>query len=85
MRLDTTQQTEESELRERLTEEIQLLKEYQSKTRMKFDAALQLEKNELDDKVSIRRARLVQKVTSFYFSVIYHIIIIVNIIIIIIN
>lgn len=62
MRLDDTQVAEEHELKQRLQQELELLMAYQSKIKMQTEAQHQREKKELEDRVTLRRALLEQKV-----------------------
>ncbi|KAL5016280.1 hypothetical protein ScPMuIL_005869 [Solemya velum] len=61
MRLDDTQVAEEHELKQRLQQELELLMAYQSKIKMQTEAQHQREKKELEDRVTLRRALLEQK------------------------
>lgn len=62
MRLDDSQIKEEHELKQRLQQELELLMAYQSKLKMQMEAQHQRERKELEDRVSLRRALLEQKV-----------------------
>ena len=64
-RLDAAQEQEAKELHERLTQELELLLAYQSKIKMQIEAQHKREKKQLDEKVSLRRALLEQKVSSY--------------------
>jgi len=66
---------EESELRHRLDEELELLTAYQSKMCLQAEAERQREKRILGEKVSLRRAKLIQHVrrcdSVLYFSIFF--------------
>jgi thousand and one amino acid protein kinase len=62
VRMDASQVSEISELRERLQQELELLVAYQSKTRMQMDAQHQRERKELEQRVSLRRALIEQQI-----------------------
>lgn len=62
MRLDDSQIKEEHELKQRLQQELELLMAYQSKLKMQMEAQHQRERKELEERVSLRRALLEQKV-----------------------
>lgn len=59
--LDTTQVQEETELRKRLEEELEVLTNYQVKVSQQMLEQHEREKKELGENASIRRARLIQK------------------------
>lgn len=61
MRLDDSQIKEEHELKQRLQQELELLMAYQSKLKMQMEAQHQRERKELEERVSLRRALLEQK------------------------
>lgn len=61
IRLDESQEIEARQLRTQLQQELELLIAFQSKIRMQTDAQRAREKRELEDRVSIRRAFLEQK------------------------
>ncbi|XP_064613495.1 serine/threonine-protein kinase TAO1-like isoform X2 [Liolophura sinensis] len=61
VRLDETQVAEANELRQRLLQELELLTAYQSKIKMQTEAQHQRERKALEDRVSLRRALLEQK------------------------
>ena len=63
MRLDDSQIKEEHELKQRLQQELELLMAYQSKLKMQMEAQHQRERKELEERVSLRRALLEQKVS----------------------
>ena len=62
MRLDESQVAEEKDLKERLQKELELLMAYQSKIKMQSEAQHLREKKQLEERVSLRRALLEQKV-----------------------
>ena len=62
IRLDETQLAEVKELNQRLQQEEELLSAYQSKIKKQTDAQHQREKKQLEERVSLRRALLEQKV-----------------------
>ena len=64
IRLDETQLAEVNELKQRLQQELELLMAYQSKIKKQTDAQHQREKKQLEERVSLRRALLEQKVGS---------------------
>ncbi|XP_063964446.1 serine/threonine-protein kinase TAO1-like [Lytechinus pictus] len=62
VKLDQSQEQECNELQERLRQEMDLLHAYQSKTRLQQEAQHQKEIKDLDERVSIRRAKLELKI-----------------------
>ena len=62
MRLDDSQVAEEHDLKQRLQQELELLMAYQSKIKMQTDAQHQRERRQLEERVSLRRDLLEQKV-----------------------
>ena len=62
MRLDDSQVAEAHELKQKLQQELELLMAYQSKIKMQTDAQHQRERRQLEERVSLRRALLEQKV-----------------------
>ena len=62
MRLDDSQVAEEHELKQKLQQELELLIAYQSKIKMQTDSQHQRERKQLEERVSLRRALLEQKV-----------------------
>ena len=62
MRLDDSQLAEENELKQKLQQELELLMAYQSKIKMQTEAQHQRERKQLEERVSLRRALLEQKV-----------------------
>lgn len=62
MRLDDSQLAEEHELKQRLQQELELLMAYQSKIKMQTESQHQKERRQLEERVSLRRALLEQKV-----------------------
>ena len=65
LRLDETQEAQCQSLRMQLQQELELLNAYQSKIKMQTDAQHERERKDLEQRVSIRRALLEQKV-AFY-------------------
>ena len=63
-KLDSEQMKEAEELRSRLGQELELLMAYQSKIKMQAEQQHQREKKQLDERVSLRRALLEQKVSG---------------------
>lgn len=61
MRLDDSQVQEEHESKQKLQQELELLMAYQSKIKMQLDAQHQRERKQLEERVSLRRALLEQK------------------------
>lgn len=61
IKLDETQLTETNELSRRLHEELELLTAYQSQTTRQMEVQHQRERKQLEDRVSLRRALLEQK------------------------
>ena len=66
VRLDETQVGEENELRTRLQQELELLVVYQSKVKENADAGHRRERKVLEERVSLRRALLEQKVSQLF-------------------
>ena len=62
IRLDETQLSEVTELKQRLQQELELLTAYQSKIRHHTEVQHQREQKQLQERVSLRRALLEQKV-----------------------
>nr|CAD7606142.1 unnamed protein product [Timema genevievae] len=62
IRLDESQELECHHLKERLRYELEILMAYQSKNKMQAEAQRNRERKELEDRVSVRRALLEQKV-----------------------
>uniref|UniRef100_A0A8D3AC99 non-specific serine/threonine protein kinase n=1 Tax=Scophthalmus maximus TaxID=52904 RepID=A0A8D3AC99_SCOMX len=62
LRLDETQEAQCQALRMQLQQELELLNAYQSKIKMQTDAQHEREKKDLEQRVSLRRALLEQKV-----------------------
>ena len=54
---------EAEELKQRLSQELELLMAYQSKIKIQMEQQHQREKKQLDERVSLRRALLEQKVS----------------------
>lgn len=61
IRLDESQDTEVRQLKEQLQQELELLIAFQSKIRMQAEAQRNRERHELQERVSVRRALLEQK------------------------
>ncbi|XP_013387339.1 serine/threonine-protein kinase TAO1 isoform X2 [Lingula anatina] len=61
IKLDECQISEANELKHRLDQELELLMAYQSKIKMQLEAQHQREKKQLEERVSLRRALLEQK------------------------
>ena len=64
VKLDSEQVKEADELRQRLSQELELLMAYQSKIKMHAEQQHARERKQLDDRVSLRRALLEQKVRT---------------------
>lgn len=64
LRLDEAQEAECQALRQQLQQEMELLNAYQSKIKMQTEAQHEREQQKLEQKVSLRRAHLEQKVPS---------------------
>lgn len=62
LRLDEAQEAECQALRVQLQQELELLNAYQSKIKMQTEAQQERERKELEQRVSLRRALLEQKV-----------------------
>lgn len=62
MRLDAEQETECQALKQQLKQEMELLDAYQRKTKSEMETQHERELQKLEQKVSIRRAHLEQKV-----------------------
>ncbi|RWS31878.1 serine/threonine protein kinase TAO1-like protein [Leptotrombidium deliense] len=62
IRLDESQELEARQLKEQLQQELELLIAFQSKIRMQAEAQRNRERRELEERVSVRRALLEQKV-----------------------
>lgn len=62
LRLDEAQEAECQVLKMQLQQELELLNAYQSKIKMQTDAQHDRERKELEQRVSLRRALLEQKV-----------------------
>ena len=62
IRLDESQEMEARVLKEQLQQELELLIAFQSKIRMQTESQRNREKKELEERVSVRRALLEQKV-----------------------
>uniref|UniRef100_A0A3Q3N4V3 non-specific serine/threonine protein kinase n=1 Tax=Labrus bergylta TaxID=56723 RepID=A0A3Q3N4V3_9LABR len=68
LRLDETQESQCQALRMQLQQELELLNAYQSKIKMQTDAQHEREKKDLEQRVSIRRALLEQKIEEEMLS-----------------
>lgn len=64
LRLDESQEIEGQQLRDRLQYELEILTAYQSKNRMNAQTQRDRERKQLDDRVSVRRALLENKVSD---------------------
>lgn len=64
IRLDESQELEARHLKEQLQQELELLIAFQSKIRMQTEAQRNRERKELEERVSVRRALLEQKVSE---------------------
>ena len=64
--MDESQEVECQHLKERLHYELEILMAYQSKNKMQAEAQRNRERKELEDRGSVRRALLEQKVLCFY-------------------
>lgn len=69
LRLDEAQEAECQVLKMQLQQELELLNAYQSKIKMQTDAQHDRERKELEQRVSLRRALLEQKVCRSIISV----------------
>lgn len=67
IRLDESQEVQCQNLKERLHYELEILMAYQSKNKMQAEAQRNRERKELEDRVSVRKALLEQKVWQWYF------------------
>lgn len=68
LRLDEEQEAECQALRQQLHQEMELLDAYQNKTKAQMEAQHEREVQKLEQKASLRRAHLEQKVSCFFFS-----------------
>ncbi|CAB1459135.1 unnamed protein product [Pleuronectes platessa] len=68
LRLDETQEAQCQALRMQLQQELELLNAYQSKIKMQTDAQHERERKDLEQRVSIRRALLEQKIEEEMLS-----------------
>ncbi|KAF2882457.1 hypothetical protein ILUMI_23682 [Ignelater luminosus] len=64
IRLDESQEIEAQQMKERLHYELEILMAYQSKNKMQAQAQRDRERRELEERVSVRRALLEQKMSS---------------------
>lgn len=64
LRLDESQEIEGQQLKDRLQYELEILMAYQSKNRMQAQAQRDRERKELEDRVSVRRSLLENKVNE---------------------
>ena len=72
LRLDEAQEAECQALRLQLQQEMELLNAYQSKIKMQTEAQHERELQKLEQRVSLRRAHLEQKVWACCQGVLYH-------------
>ena len=61
IRMDESQERETTQLAERLQHELEILTAYQSKSKMSGESQRSREKRELEERVSVRRTLLAQK------------------------
>lgn len=73
LRLDESQEIECQNLKDRLQYEYEILLAYQSKNRMQAQAQRDRERKELEDRVSVRRSLLENKVTFLNLICLYSI------------
>ena len=73
MQLDNAQDADESDLKQKLKQEEELLIAYQSKIRMQTETQFQRERKELEQKVALRKALLDQKVCISLMNFFYNI------------
>lgn len=66
--MDESQELAAHHLKERLHYELEILMAYQSKNKMQSEAQRNRERKELEDRVSVRRALLEQKVYFIFIS-----------------
>lgn len=66
IRLDEAQEQEARQLKDQLQQEMELLIAFQSKIRMQTEAQRNRERRELEERVSVRRALVEQKVEYYY-------------------
>lgn len=64
MRLDDAQLSEAQDLKQRLQQELELLMAYQSKIKMQMEAQHHKERKQLEERVSLRRALIEQRVMA---------------------
>ena len=65
--MDESQEVEAQVMRDKLQRELEILMAYQSKSKMTAEAQRNRERAELEERVSVRRALLEQKVFSKLF------------------
>lgn len=65
LRLDESQEIECQQLKDRLQYELEILMAYQSKNRMQAQSQRDRERKELEDRVSVRRSLLENKVKIY--------------------
>lgn len=65
--MDESQEVEAQVMRDKLQRELEILMAYQSKSKMTAEAQRNRERAELEERVSVRRALLEQKVIHFIF------------------
>ena len=68
IRLDESQEVEAQVMRDKLQRELEILMAYQSKSKMTAEAQRNRERAELEERVSVRRSLLEQKVCSFLWK-----------------
>ena len=68
IKLDETQLSEANEQKQQLHQELELLMAYQSKIKIQTENQHQRERKQLEERVSLRRALLEQKVGRFVLS-----------------
>lgn len=66
LRLDESQEIECQQLKDRLQYELEILMAYQSKNRMQAQSQRDRERKELEDRVSVRRSLLENKVRDSF-------------------
>ncbi len=69
--MDESQEVEAQVMRDKLQRELEILMAYQSKSKMTAEAQRNRERAELEERVSVRRALLEQKVYIFLVSFSY--------------
>lgn len=69
LRLDESQEIECQQMKDRLHYELEILMTYQTKNRGQAESQRNREKKELQDRVSVRRALLENKVCQFFLFI----------------